>query len=148
MKSESRNIDIEIKSTWLNMFKMYNQVAIKYNTSQTIGMVLLSIEKEGTPSTSIAPMLGMESTSLSRIINSLEADHLIYRKKDVEDKRMVRVFLTELGVEKRKIAQKVVQGFHELIAEEIPQSKLSMFYEVLDSVNETIDKYKIQNQKK
>jgi DNA-binding MarR family transcriptional regulator len=148
MKSDSRNIDIEIKSTWLNMFKMYNQVAIKYNTSQTIGMVLLSIEKEGTPSTSIAPMLGMESTSLSRIINSLEADHLIYRKKDVEDKRMVRVFLTELGVEKRKIAQKVVQGFHELIAEEIPQSKLSMFYEVLDSVNETIDKYKIQNQKK
>jgi DNA-binding MarR family transcriptional regulator len=148
MKSESRNIDIEIKSTWLNMFKMYNQVAIKYNTSQTIGMVLLSIEKEGTPSTSIAPMLGMESTSLSRIINSLEADHLIYRKKDVEDKRMVRVFLTELGVEMRKIAQQVVQGFHELIAEEIPQSKLSMFYEVLDSVNETIDKYKIQNQKK
>ena len=148
MKSESRNIDIEIKSTWLNMYKMYNQVAIKYNTSQTIGMVLLTIEKEGTPSTSIAPMLGMESTSLSRIINSLEADHLIYRKKDAEDGRMVRVFLTELGVEKRKIAKKVVQGFHELITEEIPQSKLSMFYEVLDSVNETIDKYKIQNQKK
>ena len=148
MSSNSRNIDIQIKSTWLNMFKMYNQVAAKYETSQTIGMVLLSIAKEGTPSTSIAPILGMESTSLSRIINSLEADCLIYREKDNEDGRMVNIFLTEEGVGKRKIAKKVVQGFYDLIAEEIPQSKLSMFYEVLDSVNETIGKYKIQNQKK
>jgi DNA-binding MarR family transcriptional regulator len=148
MSNESRNIDIQIKSTWLNMFKMYNQVAARYDTSQITGMVLLSIAKEGTPSTSIAPMLGMESTSLSRIINSLEAEDLIVRKKDNEDGRMVHIFLTKKGVEKRRIAKKVVQGFHDLIAEEIPQSKLSMFYEVLDSVNETIGKYKIQNQKK
>jgi DNA-binding MarR family transcriptional regulator len=129
------------------MFKMYNQVAHKYGANQTVGMVLLSIEKEGTPSTSIAPMLGMESTSLSRIIASLEDDLLIYREKDKTDGRMVRVFLTEKGIQKRKIAKKVVQGFYDLIVEEIPQSKLSMFYEVLDAVNETINKYKIQNQK-
>jgi DNA-binding MarR family transcriptional regulator len=148
MAGETRNIDIQIKSTWLNMFKMYNQVAARYDTSQIVGMVLLSIAKEGTPSTSIAPMLGMESTSLSRIINALEAEHLIVRKKDNVDGRMVSIFLTKKGVEKRRIAKKVVQGFHDLIAEEIPQSKLSMFYEVLDSVNETIGMYKIQNQKK
>jgi DNA-binding MarR family transcriptional regulator len=130
------------------MFKMYNQVALKYGANQTVGMVLLSIDKDGTPSTSIAPMLGMESTSLSRIISALETDLLIYRKKDKEDRRMVRVFLTEKGIEKRKIAKKVVQGFYDLIAEEIPQSKLSMFYEVLDAVNASIDKYKIQNQDK
>jgi DNA-binding MarR family transcriptional regulator len=148
MTHNTKNIDIQIKSTWLNIFKMYNQVAAKYDANQTIGMVLLSIDKEGTPSTSIAPMLGMESTSLSRIINTLEADHLIYRKKDSEDGRKVSIFLTEQGVEKRKVAKMVVQGFYDLIAQEIPQSKLSMFYEVLDTVNETIDKYKIQNQKK
>ena len=139
-------IDSHIKSTWHSMFKMYNQVAAKYGTTQATGLVLLSIDREGTPSTSIAPSLGMESTSLSRIMNTLEENKLIYRKKDKKDKRMVRIFLTEEGVEKRKIAKKVVTGFNDLIVEEIPQSKLCLFFEVMESINVVIEKYKEQNE--
>lgn len=142
---QNNTIDYQIKSTWHNMFKMYNQVAAKYDATQATGLVLLNIDKEGTPSTSIAPSLGMESTSLSRILKTLEDNDLIYRKKDKEDGRMVRIFLTEKGVGKRKVAKKVVSGFQELIAEEIPQSKLSMFFEVMESVNRVIDKYKEEN---
>jgi DNA-binding MarR family transcriptional regulator len=144
--NNNNTIDQQIKSTWHNMFKMYNQVASKYGTTQATGLVLLSIDKEGTPSTSIAPSLGMESTSLSRILKTLEDNGLIYRKKDKKDKRMVRIFLTDQGVEKRRLAKKVVSGFQELISEEIPQSKLSMFFEVMESVNYVIDKYKEQNE--
>lgn len=143
--SQKHTVDHHIKSTWHNMFKMYNQVAAKYGTTQATGLVLLSIDREGTPSTSIAPSLGMEATSMSRIMKTLEDNKLIYRKKDKKDKRMVRIFLTEEGVEKRKIAKKVVSGFQELIHEEIPQSKLSMFFEVMGSINGVIDKYKEQN---
>jgi DNA-binding MarR family transcriptional regulator len=144
--SKKDTVDYHIKSTWHNMFKMYNQVAAKYGTTQATGLVLLNIDKEGTPSTSIAPSLGMEATSMSRIMKALEENNLIYRKKDRKDKRMVRIFLTEEGVEKRKIAKKVVSGFQELIHEEIPQSKLSMFFEVMDSINGVIDNYKEQNE--
>ena len=144
--SQNNTVDHHIKSTWHNMFKMYNQVAARYGTTQATGLVLLGINKEGTPSTSIAPSLGMEATSLSRVLKTLEDNDLIYRKKDKKDKRMVRIFLTEKGVEKRRIAKKVVSGFQELITEEIPQSKLSMFFEVMDSVNCVIDKYKEQNE--
>ncbi|PCJ01373.1 MAG: MarR family transcriptional regulator [Flavobacteriales bacterium] len=143
--SQNNTVDHHIKSTWHNMFKMYNQVAARYGTTQATGLVLLGINKEGTPSTSIAPSLGMEATSLSRVLKTLEDNDLIYRKKDKKDKRMVRIFLTEKGVEKRRVAKKVVSGFQELITEEIPQSKLSMFFEVMDSVNRVIDKYKEQN---
>jgi DNA-binding MarR family transcriptional regulator len=144
--SKKDTVDYHIKSTWHNMFKMYNQVAAKYGTTQATGLVLLNIDKEGTPSTSIAPSLGMEATSMSRIMKTLEENSLIYRKKDRKDKRMVRIFLTEEGVEKRKIAKKVVSGFQELIHEGIPQSKLSMFFEVMDSINSVIDNYKEQNE--
>ena len=139
-------VDYQIKSTGHAMLKMYNQVAARYGTTQATGLVLLSIDKEGTPSTSIAPSLGMEATSMSRIIKTLEDNHLIYRKKDKKDKRMVRIFLTEEGVEKRRIAKKVVSGFNELIHQNIPQSKLSMFYEVMEEINKTIEQYKEQNQ--
>ncbi len=140
--TKNTTIDAQIKSTWHNMFKMYNQVAAKFGTTQATGLVLLSIDKEGTPSTSIAPMLGLEATSMSRIIKTLEENNLIYKKKDRKDKRVVRLFLTPEGVEKRKIAKQVVSGFNELISEEIPQTKLSVFFEVMDDVNRAIEKYK------
>ncbi|MCO6499943.1 MAG: MarR family transcriptional regulator [Vicingus serpentipes] len=138
-------IDYQIKSTWHSMFKMYNQVAAKYGTTQATGLLLLSIAKEGTPSTSIAPALGMEATSMSRIIKSLEEKNLIYRKKDEKDKRIVRIFLTSEGVEKRKVAKKVVSAFNELLVDEIPQNKLSVFAEVMENINIVIEKYKEQN---
>ena len=137
-----KTIDYQIKSTWHGIFKMYNQVAAKYGSTQAAGYFLLTINKEGTPATSIAPLMGMEATSMSRIIKSMEEKGLIYRKQDEKDKRMVRIFLTPEGVEKRKLAKKVVEGFNELILEEIPQNKLNTFFEVMETINKTVEKYK------
>ena len=36
-------IDAQIKSTWHNMFKMYNQAAAKFGTTQATGLVLLGM---------------------------------------------------------------------------------------------------------
>ena len=88
----------------------------------------------------------MEATSLSRVFNNLEEKGLIYREQDKKDKRMVRIFLTEEGVEKRRVAKKVVTGFNDLIYANIPQSKLSMFNEVMAEINQTIEEYKEQNE--
>jgi DNA-binding MarR family transcriptional regulator len=142
---QNTTIDSQIKATWHNMFKMYNQAAARLGTTQATGLVLLSIKKEGTPSTSIAPMLGLEATSLSRIIKTLEKNNLIFKKKDKQDKRVVRLFLTPEGVEKRKIAKQVVSSFNEMITEEIPQTKLSIFFEVMNDVNRVIEQYKEVN---
>ena len=87
----------------------------------------------------------MEATSLSRILKNLETKGLIYRKSDEVDKRKVLIFLTPEGVEKRKIAKKVVSGFNKLIVEEIPIEKLSVFFEVMETINKTVDKYKNEN---
>ncbi len=87
----------------------------------------------------------MEATSLSRILKNLETKGLIYRKSDEVDKRKVLIFLTLEGVEKRKIAKKVVSGFNKLIVEEIPIEKLSVFFEVMETINKTVDKYKNEN---
>lgn len=145
--TQTTTIDAQIKSTWHNMFKMYNQAAAKFGTTQATGLVLLSIEKEGTPSTSIAPTLGLESTSMSRIIKTLEENNLIFKKKDKQDKRVVRLFLTPEGVEKRRVAKQVVSSFNEMIIDEIPQTKLSIFFEVMNDVNRVIEQYKEQNEK-
>ena len=94
-------VDYHIKATWHGISRMYNQLAMKHNISQACGFVLINIDNNvGTPATKIAPLMGMEATSLTRLLKSMEEDQLIFRQKDASDGRMVRIFLTEKGVKK------------------------------------------------
>ncbi len=116
-------VDYHIKATWHSITRMYNQIALQHGISQTIGYVLINIDKEGTPATKIAPLMGMEPTSLSRLLKTMEDNGLIYRKGDELDKRIVRIFLTEEGVKKKRIAKKVIKDFNKLVIEKIPEKQ-------------------------
>jgi DNA-binding MarR family transcriptional regulator len=122
---------------------MYNQIAMRHDISQAIGFVLMNIdEKEGTHATKIAPLMGMEATSLTRLLRNMETDGLIKRRKDASDGRVVRILLTEKGQEKRRIARKVVKEFNNQVLETIPVRKITVFYEVMEKINESIEEYK------
>ena len=98
-------VDYALRATWQAVTKMYNEEAKNYETTMAIGFTLLSIDpKTGTPSTALGPKMGMEATSLSRIIKSIEAKGLIERKPNPDDGRGVLIHLTELGLEKRKLS--------------------------------------------
>lgn len=144
MKPEE-SLDFHIKRTWHQIFKMYNQIAQQYDLTQATGFVLLHIDAEnGSPSTSIAPLMGMEVTSLSRILRNMEADGLIYRKTDTEDKRKVRIFLTEKGLDKRQIAKKVVKGFNAMLQGDLGDIAVESTIQILERVNELSEIYKQQ----
>ena len=56
---------------------------------------LLSVDPQnGTPSTSLGPKMGMEATSLSRILKTLESMNLIERLPNPNDGRGVLIHLT------------------------------------------------------
>ena len=66
MKQEE-SVDYQIKATWHAISRMYNQQAIKYDITTSIGFVLLNIDShEGTPATKIAPLMGLEARSLTK----------------------------------------------------------------------------------
>ncbi len=125
-----------IKSSWHAISKMYNMLGLDHELSSAVGFVLLNIDpKEGTPATKIAPIMGMEAGSLSRILKSLEERGWIKRIADKLDKRMVRIMLTKLGLEKRELSKKVVVYFNLFVKEEIGKEKLNIFFEVIDKIN-------------
>jgi len=128
-------IDFHIKSAWHSLTKMYNCVAAQYGTSQTVAYILVNIDKEGTPATKIAGRLGMEPTSLSRILKKMEDQSLIYKEMDVNDKRIMKLFLTEIGIEKRKLVKEIVLNFNEKLLKTISGSDLKAFYKVIDAIN-------------
>jgi DNA-binding MarR family transcriptional regulator len=118
---------------------MYNEEAKNFGTTMTLGFTLLSIDpKTGTPSTALGPKMGIEATSLSRILKTLEERGFIERKPNPEDGRGVLIHLTTTGLEKRNISKQVVLKFNGVIKNAVSKSQLKAFYEVTDTINELI----------
>lgn len=139
MKREE-TVDYTIKAAWHAISRMYNQKAAKYGITTSIAFVLLNISSsEGTPATKIAPMIGLEPRSLTRMLKTLEEKGLIYREKDTKDGRSVRIHLTELGYEKKGVAVETVRAFNHIVFKNIPKEKLSIFFEVIDQINGLIE---------
>jgi DNA-binding MarR family transcriptional regulator len=131
--------DFVVRHSWHRISRMYNQRAAEHDITMSIGFILMSVDKEGTPSTQLGPRMGMEPTSLSRTIKTMEERGLIRREEDSVDKRKVLIFLTAEGVEMRKMVRNFVVGFNERIYAKIPKSKLEAFFEVAAQVDELIE---------
>ena len=129
-----KTIDAALRSTWNSVSKMYNREASKFNSTMATGFALLNIEAKGTPSSSLGPKLGMESTSLSRLLKSMEEKKLIYRIANPEDGRSVLIFLTKFGKEKRDDSRSVVLNFNKIIEKQLSDVQLKHFFEVTDCV--------------
>lgn len=145
MAEKEKTIDYTLRETWQTVARMYNEEAGKYEATMALGFALLSIDKEGTPSTALAPKMGMEPTSLTRTLKSMEEKGLIIRKKNPKDGRGVIIHLTKLGQEKRELSKQTVLRFDEVIKQNISEDKLNIFKEVSETINTLISKKKIFN---
>ena len=133
-------VDYNIKVAWHAISRMYNTQAAQNDITTSIGFVLLNIDQEkGTPATKIAPLLGLETRSLTRILRSMEEKGLIYKQADSVDKRSVRIFLTQDGLEKKEISRQTVRHFNLKMREKISQSQLDSFFKVAAQITTMIE---------
>ncbi|MEO0526598.1 MAG: MarR family transcriptional regulator [Bacteroidota bacterium] len=136
---KNTTIDYALRATWQAVIKMYNEEAKTFDLTMAIGFTLLSIDpKTGTPSTALGPKMGMEATSLSRILKSIEEKGFIERKPNPKDGRGVLIHLTKLGLEKRAISKDVVLRFNDVVKEHVSEEKLKCFFEVTETINKLI----------
>tara|TARA_R110002051_G_scaffold72095_5_gene130396 strand:+ start:5633 stop:6085 length:453 start_codon:yes stop_codon:yes gene_type:complete len=137
-------IDYALRATWQAVARMYNEEAKNFDTTMAIGFTLLSIDpKTGTPSTALGPKMGMEATSLSRILKSMEEKGLIKRKPNPNDGRGVLIHLTDFGLEKRKDSKDVVLRFNDVIKQHVSEEKMNSFFQVMDTINKLVADKKI-----
>lgn len=135
MKQNEFTIDYHLRSTWLAVQKMYNEQASQFNSTMVMGFTLLSIDpKNGTPSTSLGPKMGVEPTSLSRTLKNLEERGLIVRKPNPEDGRSVLILLTDEGLEMRDVSKDVVLRFNEAIHQNITPEEMEVFLRVIQKI--------------
>ncbi|WP_427874732.1 MarR family winged helix-turn-helix transcriptional regulator [Flavobacterium sp. MMS24-S5] len=143
---KDKTIDYILRATWQAVSRMYNEEAAKYDATMATGFALLSMDKEeGTPSTALHRM-GMEATSLTRTLKSMEEKGLIVRKKNPSDGRGVLIYLTDFGKEKRDLSKNTVLKFNEMVRKHVSEEKLNHFIEVSEIINELIHDKNIFNQ--
>ena len=141
---KEKTIDYVLRTTWLAVQKMYNEEASEYGITMATGFTLLSVDPQnGTPSTSLGPKMGMEATSLSRILKTLEDLSLIERLPNPNDGRGVLIHLTESGLKNREEVKQNVLKFNSVIKTEVSEEKLNHFFEVSDCIMNLISNKKI-----
>jgi DNA-binding MarR family transcriptional regulator len=134
-KKHTETVDSRLKSAWQIISRMYNAEAAVYGGSIAIGHFLLNVDSdEGAYASDIAPRLGMESTSLSRIIKTLEDEKLIIRKTDKNDKRKVKILLTPKGKENKELSKKIVRNFNAEIENRIGKERTEELLRTLSDI--------------
>ncbi|MEP0264251.1 MarR family transcriptional regulator [Dokdonia sp.] len=144
---KDKTIDFCLRYTWQAVIKMYNEQASKYDATMAHAFALLSIDQEeGTPSTALGPRMGMEATSLSRTLKTMEDKKLIVRKPNPADGRSVLIHLTEEGRRKRQYSKDHVLQFNNKIREHVSEEEILGFYKVIETINDLVQNKKIFNQ--
>lgn len=139
----TKTIDYALRATWQAVARMYNEEAAKYDATMAIAFALLSIDREGTPSTSLGPKMGMEATSLTRTLKNMEEKGLIKKKKNPKDGRGVIIKLTALGLEKRELSKTGVLQFNNTIRQHLSNDQINTFLEVTEVITKLINEKRI-----
>ena len=141
--NHQETIDYFLKVVWQTVANRYNQLASEFGITQSIGYLLINIdENEGTTVSEVAGLLGLKSTSLSRILINLEDMGLVYRESNKGDKRSVKIYLTPLGKEKRHLARVVVRKFNDYLNSHISEADKHQLTETLKKINQLTIDYK------
>ena len=82
--------------------------------------------------------MGMESTSLSRTLKTMEDYKLIERVPNPDDGRGVLIQLTTFGIEMRDTSKAFVMKFNNVIIKKIGKKNIDNFFNVMEEINKLI----------
>ena len=134
-RKHTETIDSKLKTAWQVVSRMYNAEAVMHDGTIAMAHFLLNVDSnEGSYASDIAPQLGMESTSLSRIILSLEEKKMIQRIPDKTDKRKIKIRLTAKGKTQKELAKNIVRNFNHLVEVKIGKSRIADFFKTIDEI--------------
>jgi len=144
---KDKSIDHQLRATWQAVAKLYNEQAAKYDSTMSTAFVLLNVDCEkGTPSTALGPLMGMEPTSLSRILKNMEDKGVIKREKNPKDGRSVIIKITDYGKKMRELAKESVYQFNNKVKENVTTQELESFFKVTTTINKLIADKMIYNE--
>lgn len=103
-------------------------------------------ECKGITLKALALRVGVESSSLVRIIDSLERDGLVARRRDEADGRAKQIFLTEEGELRVAGIRSELSRFEASLLTEITDEEIEIMLSVFERLQPSLDNYENSNE--
>ena len=108
-------------------------------------LALAVVPDDGIEMSSLAKRLGLDSSTVTRLIIGLEKKGWAVRKKQQKDNRIIKVFLTSAGEEKQSQLEDKIDKLGSLVEKETDPFDRSELLEYLWSAHWTISKLLLKN---
>ena len=107
-----------LTSFLIDLQRLFRTKIVPKELSYSQALAIIIIPNEGIEMSELALALGLENSTVTRLIARLEVNGFVKRKKSEKDKRAIIVFLKNKGL----IVQKNIENKSDLIGQEIFQN--------------------------
>lgn len=126
----------------IKTLKVYSQDDI---TREQFGILLLLSLGDGLYQTQIANILGKDRPNVTRMIYILEKRGLIRREKDLNNRRILKVYITEQGLEKVETLRPLKTRMDSVQSRGMTKEEIEVLISLLRKVRANIsEEYKIE----
>lgn len=141
MKGKIESILEDHSCFWIGIIsrkitKYYNRRLAPYGlTAQHFFILVYLWEKDGVTSKDIQDTLVLDSASLTGHIDRMEQAGFVKREHDPEDRRAIRIYLTEKGKEMKSVLTPIGNELKGTLRAGIPRFGIKIFKKGLEIIN-------------
>lgn len=113
----------------------------RYGVTAAQGMALLAIPEDSKLTMNeLSEILGLANSTVTTTVDHLTGKGLAHRRQDYEDRRVMRVELTDQGQNLRRALEKEKQEMLEVVLGDIPEGERATIVSSLERVTNVIKK--------
>jgi DNA-binding MarR family transcriptional regulator len=117
--------------------KYNNNKFAEYGITVAQSFILFSLlESDGLNVKNLAEWLCIDSSAITALVDRLEKEHLIERRVDPEDRRALRIFLTDRGREIANAVYPIAIDFNEKLKENLAQEEKDIIGNFLNKIKD------------
>ena len=120
-----------------------NNKDLPMSLSQVV--LLSSISADGIKMSDLAERVGVDNSTLTRLIDILEKKNLVQKKRNANDRRSRLIYLSKLGEENIKYIELNTDRFVEDILKNTPNVDRTILKDGLNSLHWAITRYKLSD---
>jgi MarR family transcriptional regulator, organic hydroperoxide resistance regulator len=132
-------ISIKIHKTDLNLTSYIKSRLDEFNLAPEQNLVMMLLwEKDGMTQNQISEKLGKDKTNLARMASSLEKKGFIERTNCQDDRRSLKLYLTETGKDLGEKVIPIAEEFNDIVCKGISEQELADLQRVLTKINANV----------
>ena len=114
-------------------------------TYAEFSLMLLLYDREGCSQDDMTNLLHVDKAAITRVIKKLEERGFLFRRHDDQDRRMKRLYVTDLGRSKEQTIKNIVRRIMDYMTEDLSQQERDLMIRCLHGFAKKIgdDDYRI-----